>query len=113
MLEIRYVVKRYDKVTAVNHVSFTAQPGRILGLLGPNGAGKASTIRMITYITTPDEGEVLFERQRVGPGSQRRVGYLPEEKGVYKEMKVEERLTYLARLKGLDRHAAEEQIRYR
>ncbi len=112
MLEVRDVVKRYGKVTAVNHVSFTAQPGRILGLLGPNGAGKTSTIRMITYITTPDEGEVLFERQRVGPWSQRRMGYLPEEKGLYKKMKVEEQLTYLARLKGLDRQAAKEQITY-
>ena len=112
MLEVRDVVKRYGKVTAVNHVSFTAQPGRILGLLGPNGAGKTSTIRMITYITTPDEGEVLFERQRVGPWSQRRMGYLPEEKGLYKKMKVEEQLTYLARLKGLDRHEAKEQITY-
>ena len=112
MLEVRDVVKRYGRVTAVNHVSFKAQPGRILGLLGPNGAGKTSTIRMITYITTPDEGEVLLDGERVGPWSQRRMGYLPEEKGLYKKMKVEEQLTYLARLKGLDRATAKEQITY-
>ncbi len=78
-LSVENVVKRYGSVVAVNHVSFEAKPGRIMGLLGPNGAGKTSTIRMITNITVPDEGQVLYEGRPVGRWSQERMGYLPEE----------------------------------
>jgi ABC-2 type transport system ATP-binding protein len=95
--------KRYDRFLAVDHVSFEARPGRILGLLGPNGAGKTSTIRMIAYITAPDEGQITFDGQPVGPSSQRRMGYLPEERGLYRKMKVGEQLTYFGELKGLSR----------
>lgn len=112
MLEVRDVVKRYGRMTAVNHVSFEARPGRILGILGPNGAGKTSTIRMITYITIPDEGEVLFHGRAVGPWSQKKMGYLPEEKGLYKKLKIEEQLLYLAQLKGMDRAEAKRRMIY-
>jgi ABC-2 type transport system ATP-binding protein len=100
------VTKRYDRVTAVDRASFEAQPGRILGLLGPNGAGKTSTIRMITYITIPDEGTITLDGRQVGPWSQARMGYLPEERGLYRKMKVGEQLTYFGELKGLSRSEA-------
>ena len=100
-LRVEEVTKRYDKVLAVDRVSFEATPGRILGILGPNGAGKTTTIRMITYITVPDSGQVTLDGKRVGPWSQMRMGYLPEERGLYPKMKVGEQLTYFGELKGL------------
>ena len=111
-LTVAGVTKRYGRTLAVNNVSFDAQPGRVLGLLGPNGAGKTSTIRMIAYITAPDEGEVLFGEKPVGPWSQQRMGYLPEERGLYKKLKVGEQLLYFAELKGLGRKPALERIEY-
>ena len=110
-LRLENVTKRYGQTTAVDAVSFTAEPGRLFGLLGPNGAGKSSTIRMITYITTPDQGTVTLGGEPVGPGSQARMGYLPEERGLYKKMKVGEQLVYLAQLKGMTTHDAERAIR--
>lgn len=112
MLSLENVTKRYGDLVAVNRVSFTARPGRILGLLGPNGAGKTSTIRMIAYITVPDEGRVLLDGKPVGPWSQERMGYLPEERGLYKKMKVGEQLVYLAELKGLSRSDARKKVRH-
>ena len=111
-LSLQHVTKRYGSKIAVNDVSFEAQSGRVLGLLGPNGAGKTSTIRMITYITTPDEGVVHFDGKPVGSWSQERMGYLPEERGLYKKLKVNEQLIYLAELKGLKRREAVERIDY-
>ena len=111
-LKVQGVTKRYDKVLAVNNVSFEAQPGRILGLLGPNGAGKSSTIRMMAYITIPDSGDILFGDEKVGPSSQERMGYLPEERGLYKKMKVGDQLLYFAELKGLSRSLAKERLKY-
>ena len=111
LLSIDNVTKRYGKFVAVDHVSFEAQPGRILGLLGPNGAGKTSTIRMITYITIPDEGQILFDGKPVGPWSQEQMGYLPEERGLYKKLRVGEQLRYLAELKGIPRADADARIR--
>jgi len=112
VLSVEKVTKRYGDLVAVNQVAFEARPGRILGLLGPNGAGKTSTIRMITYITVPDEGQVRFDGKKVGPWSQERMGYLPEERGLYKKMKVGEQLLYFAELKGLPRAQAKEKARY-
>ena len=112
MLSVDHVTKRYGDHVAVDDVSFRAEPGRILGLLGPNGAGKTSTIRMITYITIPDEGRVTFDGRPVGPWSQERMGYLPEERGLYKKMRVEEQLRYLAELRGLPRAHAAERVRH-
>ncbi|MEM6784167.1 MAG: ATP-binding cassette domain-containing protein, partial [Bacteroidota bacterium] len=111
MLHVDHVVKRYGSFTAVDGVSFKAERGRIFGLLGPNGAGKTSTIRMITHITVPDAGTVTLSGQPVGPASQRRMGYLPEERGLYKKMKVGEQLVYLAQLKGMGRADAERTTR--
>ena len=111
-LHVQGITKQYDKVLAVNNVSFEAQPGRILGLLGPNGAGKTTTIRMITYITIPDSGQILFGNERVGPKSQEIMGYLPEERGLYKKMKVGEQLMYFAELKGMPKADAREAIKY-
>ena len=112
VLSIDNVTKRYGELVAVDRVSFEAQPGRILGLLGPNGAGKTSTIRMIAYITIPDEGEIRFDGHLVGPQSQEQMGYLPEERGLYKKLKVGEQLRYFAELKGLPRAEAAPRIRY-
>ncbi len=100
-LRLDNVTKRYGQTTAVDRVSFTAEPGRLFGLLGPNGAGKTSTIRMVTYITTPDEGAVTLGGEPVGPATQERMGYLPEERGLYRKLKVGEQLVYLAQLKGM------------
>ncbi|MEF8797139.1 MAG: ATP-binding cassette domain-containing protein [Salinivenus sp.] len=105
-LSVENVTKRYGDTVAVDDVSFEARPGRILGLLGPNGAGKTSTIRMITYIMVPDAGTIRFDGQSVGPWSQQRMGYLPEERGLYKRLRVKEQLVYLGTLKGLSRAEA-------
>ena len=101
VLRLDHVTKRYDKTLAVDDVSFTAEPGRLFGLLGPNGAGKTSTIRMVTYITTPDTGTITLGGRPVGPETQQRMGYLPEERGLYRKLKVGEQLEYLAQLKGM------------
>ena len=111
-LSIREATKRYNQVTAVDNVSFEAQPGRILGFLGPNGAGKTSTIRMIAHIIAPDAGEVLFEGKPVGPWSQQLMGYLPEERGLYPKLKVMDQLLYLAALKGVPRATAKKKVHY-
>lgn len=112
VLEVRRVVKQYEGTLAVDHISFSAEEGRIFGLLGPNGAGKTSTIRMITYITVPDSGEILLRGQRVGAWSQAKMGYMPEERGLYKKMRIGEQLEYFAMLKGLGREEARKNIRY-
>ena len=107
-LDVSDVTKRYGDTLAVDDVSFEAEPGRILGLLGPNGAGKTSTIRMITYIAVPDAGAVRYDGREVGPWSQQRMGYLPEESGLYDRLRVKEQLVYLGTLKGLPRAKAAE-----
>ncbi|MDA1029177.1 MAG: ATP-binding cassette domain-containing protein [Bacteroidetes bacterium] len=112
ILKVQSVTKRFGKFVAVDNVSFEAQPGRILGLLGPNGAGKTTSIRMITFITMPDEGEVWYGDSLVSEKSQEIMGYLPEERGLYKKMKVGEQLMYFAELKGMEKVEARERIRY-
>ena len=111
VLNLDRVTKRYGPVTAVDEVSLEARPGRILGLLGPNGAGKTSAIRMITYITVPDEGAVLLDAKAVGLWSQSLIGYLPEERGLYAKMKVGDQLEYLAALRGLPSSRARQRVR--
>ena len=101
MLEVCEVSKRYHTTLAVDRVSFQAQPGRVLGLLGPNGAGKSSILRMITNITHPDSGGILLDRERVTHETQARIGYMPEERGLYRQMRVLDQLVYLGQLKGL------------
>jgi len=108
VLEVRNLVKRYDGFTAVDDLTFEVRRGEIFGLLGPNGAGKTTTIRAIMDIFKPDEGTIVVLGRP--PGAARtRVGYLPEERGLYRDLKVLEVLEYLAELKGMDRSRAREQ----
>jgi ABC-2 type transport system ATP-binding protein len=101
ILEVRNVTKRYAAHTALDQVSIKVAQNTIYGLLGPNGAGKTSLIRIITQITGADEGEVLFEGKQMQPNDTKAIGYLPEERGLYRKMKVGEQLVYLAQLRGL------------
>ncbi|MFN3596740.1 MAG: ABC transporter ATP-binding protein [Rubricoccaceae bacterium] len=105
------VSKHFGATRAVDDVSLTATPGRLFGLLGPNGAGKTTTIRMVAGITRPDRGTILLGGVPVGRETQRRMGYLPEERGLYRKLRVGEQLVYLARLKGLEARAAEAAVR--
>ena len=104
------LTKRYGDTIAVDNPSFEARAGRILGLLGPNGVGNTSIIRMIAHITAPDQGEILSEGRAVGAWSQERMGYLPEERGLYKKLKVADQLRYFAELKGVSRSDAATKI---
>jgi len=106
ILRLDKVTKRYNDYVAVDEVSFQVEPGTIFGMLGPNGAGKTSTIRIITTITGPDSGQVFFNDQLLNKTHPAKMGYLPEERGLYKKMKVGEHLIYLAQLKGLSAHDA-------
>ncbi len=101
ILSLRNVTKRYSKHIAVDHVTFDIPKGSIFGLLGPNGAGKTSLIRIITTITGADEGEIFLDGEKLNSLHPTQIGYLPEERGLYKKMKVGEHLLYLAQLKGL------------
>ena len=112
ILSIDDVVKTYDKHVAVNHVSFDMPEGCIFGMLGPNGAGKSSLIRMITTITRPDSGKIYFNGNLLREDHPANIGYMPEERGLYKKMKVGDHLLYLARLKGLSHADAMKQIKY-
>lgn len=111
ILELLEVSKRFGRNRAVDGVSFSVEPGRIFGLLGPNGAGKTTTIRMITYILLPDSGRIMLMGRPVGPEQQQRIGYLPEERGLYRRMRVLEQLVYFGRLKGLSARQAQEAAR--
>lgn len=110
ILDIRSVTKQYRDVVAVDNVSFAIARGTIFGLLGPNGAGKTSLIRMITTITQPDAGEIIFDGEKLNNGHPEYIGYLPEERGLYRKMKVGEQLLYLARLKGLSYDEAKKRV---
>jgi len=100
------VTKRFDEVLAVNNLSLRINAGSVFGLLGPNGAGKTTTLRMILRIMVPDEGSIEMLGRPLTESSQDRIGYLPEERGLYTRMKVREVLLFLAGLKGLDDHEA-------
>jgi len=102
ILSLDNVVKQYHNHTAVDHVTFDVPKGSIFGLLGPNGAGKTSLIRIITTITGADEGRILLDGEPLSSFHPSQIGYLPEERGLYKKMKVGEQLLYLAQLKGMD-----------
>jgi ABC-2 type transport system ATP-binding protein len=106
ILSIQDVVKTYGNYTAVNHVSFDVPKGSVFGLLGPNGAGKTSLIRMITTITGPDSGAIYLNGEKLNERTPEKIGYMPEERGLYKKMKVGEQLMYLAQLKGLSHDQA-------
>jgi len=109
-LVLDHVTKRYGDFTAVNDLSLQVRPGRVFGLIGPNGAGKTTTIRMIVNIIIPDSGRVELFGQKMTTALQDRIGYLPEERGLYKKMKVGEQLRFFAELKGLRGKEADERI---
>lgn len=106
LLTAEHVSKRYANHTALDDVSLTIPEGSVYGLLGPNGAGKTTLIRIINRITAPDSGRVLFDGHEIAPEDIYRIGYLPEERGLYKKMKVGEQALFFARLKGLSRRDA-------
>ena len=110
VIDVQNVSKHFGKATAVNQVSFRVEKGQIFGLLGPNGAGKTTTIRKVNHILNPDTGSISILGEPASPKSQERIGYLPEERGLYKKMKVFDQLMYLAQLKGLSHQAAKNAI---
>jgi len=112
LLEAQHITKQYTGHLALDRVSICIAPNTIHGLLGPNGAGKTTFIRIINCITNPDSGEVFFKGKQLQPEDIRFIGYLPEERGLYRKMKVGEQILYLARLKGLSKGDAEKKINY-
>jgi ABC-2 type transport system ATP-binding protein len=106
------IVKRFTNHLALDRVTLNVPEGTIYGLLGPNGAGKTTLLRIINQIIAPDEGELLFAGRRVEPGDVSMIGYLPEERGLYKKMKVGEQALYLAQLKGLNKSEAMKRLKY-
>lgn len=112
ILEVKNVVKQYGDYTALNSVSLSVPEGSIYGLLGPNGAGKTSLIRIINQITLPDAGEIILNGEKLNPNHISKIGYMPEERGLYKSMKVGEQCLYLAQLKGMSKQEAKKQLKY-
>ncbi|MBI2722851.1 MAG: ABC transporter ATP-binding protein [Bacteroidetes bacterium] len=112
ILQINNVTKRYSTHTALNDVSISVNEQAVFGLLGPNGAGKTSLIRIINQITGPDKGEILFKNEKLNLKHIEQIGYLPEERGLYKKMPVGEQALYLARLKGLSKAEAKKRLIY-
>lgn len=112
ILEVNHLKKYFATQKAVDDISFTLAPGSIFGMLGPNGAGKTTLIRMLTGITYPDEGKIILNGRPFNPVHDMvQIGYMPEEKGLYKKMKIGEQALYLARLKGLTKLDAMEKVR--
>lgn len=112
MLQAEHVTKQFGDFYALHDVSIEVSKGRIFGLLGPNGAGKSTLIRIINQILQSDEGKVIFDGHEICPSDVEHIGYLPEERGLYKKMKVGEQALYLAQLKGLSRMEAEKRLRW-
>src|SRR5476649_2388955 len=112
MLEVSHLKKYFTTQKAVDDISFTVEKGTIFGLLGPNGAGKTTLIRMITGIFYPDAGEIMLKGKKFDPENDAKyIGYMPEERGLYKKMKIGEQALYLAQLKGLSRSDAMTKIK--
>ena len=112
LLELQHLKKYYATQKAVDDISFSIEPGTIFGLLGPNGAGKTTLLRMITGILYPDNGDILFEGKPFDPMKDvEKIGYMPEERGLYKKMKIGEQALYLAMLKGMSRRDAMKKIK--
>jgi len=112
LLQANSVSKKYGDFTALNNVSIAVEKGSVFGLLGPNGAGKTSLIRIINQITMPDSGTVFLDGEPLRPDHIQNIGYLPEERGLYKSMKVGEQCVYLAQLKGLSATQAKKRLKY-
>ncbi len=112
ILSAKNIVKKYASHTALDDVSLDIPAQSIFGLLGPNGAGKTSLIRIINQITGPDSGEVFFENEKLSSKHVEQIGYLPEERGLYKKMEVGEQALYLAQLKGMKKAEAKKKLKY-
>ena len=112
VLTVENVCKNYGSFTALNNVSISVPKGSIFGLLGPNGAGKTSLIRIINQITLPDSGTVYLDGEILQPHHIQHIGYLPEERGLYKSMKVGEQALYLAQLKGMSKEEAKKKLKF-
>lgn len=112
LLEVKGVSKKFGNFTALNNVSLSVPKGSIYGLLGPNGAGKTTLIRVVNQITMPDTGSVLLDGELLNEKHIKDIGYLPEERGLYKSMKVGEQALYLAQLKGLSKAEAKKRLKY-
>ena len=111
LFTVNEVTKNYGDFTALEHVSLAVPQGKVYGLLGPNGAGKTTLIRIINHITAPDSGEVIFDGHQLTQEDVAMIGYLPEERGLYKKMKVGDQAVFFARLKGLSRADATRALR--
>ncbi|WP_372792885.1 ABC transporter ATP-binding protein [Lutibacter sp.] len=112
ILTVENVCKNYGNFVALNNVSISVPEGSVFGLLGPNGAGKTSLIRIINQITLPDSGTVYLDGEKLQPHHIQNIGYLPEERGLYKSMKVGEQALYLAQLKGMSKAEAKKKLSY-
>ncbi len=112
ILTVENVCKNYGNFTALNNVSISVPKGSVFGLLGPNGAGKTSLIRIVNQITLPDSGSIFLDGEKLQPHHVHQIGYLPEERGLYKSMKVGEQALYLAQLKGLSEAEAKKKLKY-
>jgi ABC-2 type transport system ATP-binding protein len=112
ILSAKNICKQYANHTALDNVSIDIEKGQVFGLLGPNGAGKTSLIRIINQITGPDSGELFFEGEKLSPRHIERIGYLPEERGLYKKMQVGEQALYLCQLKGPSKKEALKRLKY-
>ena len=110
MLQINNITKTFGNYRALNDVTLHVSQGKVFGLLGPNGAGKSTLIRIINHIIRPDSGQLIFQGHPMTDADVMQIGYLPEERGLYKKMKVGEQAIYLARLKGLDKATAEKRL---
>ncbi|MBQ9661086.1 MAG: ATP-binding cassette domain-containing protein [Bacteroidales bacterium] len=111
IIECKNVCKNFGEKVALDHVSLEIPEGKIFGLLGPNGAGKTTLIRIINRITIPSDGEVWFDGRPITQSDVEKIGYMPEERGLYRKMKVGEQAMYLARLKGMSNHDAQQALK--
>jgi ABC-2 type transport system ATP-binding protein len=111
VVEVSHINKAYSGRVAVSDLSFSVEPGEVFGLIGPNGAGKTTTIRMMMDIIKPDTGRIAILGKQLSEDSKNRLGYLPEERGLYRKLTVMDSIVYLATLKGMDKHAAEAKAR--
>jgi ABC-2 type transport system ATP-binding protein len=112
LLKVDHVSKHFGTFTALNDISIEVKPQSVFGLLGPNGAGKTSLIRIINQITGPDSGQIFLNGSLLKPSDVEQIGYLPEERGLYKKMKVGEQALYLAQLKGMSKNDALKNLKY-
>lgn len=112
LLDVQHISKTFQNNLALNDVSLSLKKNKIYGLLGPNGAGKTTLIRNITQIFIPDSGQIFFNGEKISEKNQNQIGYMPEERGLYKKMRVGEQLMYFAQLRGFSKPEAEQKINY-